>query len=884
MNRRGRGGAEPSSALPVPELIQGDWTSLVILTYSANLGFFETHLLRQLGRVPQRLILADDRRLAETFTRAAETGQRLANANRTYLAAPVRNARAAHAKVALLTTKTDGLLLIGSGNLSQDGYASSGELWHVYAYADGAPEHLGQFAAVRFLIDGIISREWIDPPAVELLHQVWAETPWLAEQPSTAPLVRHNLDTPLVDAIAEAVTWPVQTLTVHAPFFDPEAQALASLLDRLRPRRLRVLLTRDTSVDIEALRTAVTRPRLDVSFLQATVTDAPRTFLHAKFIHAVGADREVMLTGSANLSRSALLLTANGGNLELGVIETRPRGGFDAVYRPLTLSPIADIAALDLSYDTTAEAQPPVDVPVLLWSEIARGSLTLVFDRQVDTAGLTLIGPDGTPLTPLAVHADGKTIRLDLNGTDLDQVAGGGPLEVGVVHDGQVHEPRPTWPYHTETLKGRLGRASQNTLLAQSGTLPGTDSELFELLQQLEQTLIFDPISAWKVARPTDPVHPIDGDEQPALRWVDLDWERIRRHPRYAGYHHFGRKLSLPPTDVQVVLASIAARLSDFGTQLVTNGEADSDDVVGEVELGHESAQTATETQEHGDGDDEPPDELDRRRLSVSARTRRAFNRFVARLAAAVRDPQFQDALGPIIAVQNAVIFNHLLRQLLQKHAVDLRYAVEAQLAVWTLLWGTGTETGLLASLQGDERHAADQILIETQTRRTVVGALSDLAEYDVDEELAIALRHQVQYLLVDPIFNFESRVVAAAAPDPTQAAALLANLRWLAAPSTDHDATTEVLAPWDLPPTAARWEQTKVRRSTPGGREAREEYVHVLELASPVAGLTTEAARAALARLVTYADVAGWGLDYFRIRFATGRDVCFWDARVGQG
>src|SRR5205085_8781285 len=139
-------------------------------------------------------------RLAETFREAARTGQRLHRANRTYLAAGVRNNRAAHAKAVLLVAPSRGRLLVGSGNLGHDGYATGGELWHVYEYSDQDPRHVAQFAVLRSLVDGICERGWLDPPVVDLIHQVWGCAPWLPDrtptQPATQPALHHNLTRP----------------------------------------------------------------------------------------------------------------------------------------------------------------------------------------------------------------------------------------------------------------------------------------------------------------------------------------------------------------------------------------------------------------------------------------------------------------------------------------------------------------------------------------------------------------------------------------------------------------------------------------------------------------------------------------------------------------
>jgi len=126
--------------------------------------------MSQLAQVPLRIILADDQQLAFTL---GEGGQKLVSAiaspTRRTSQPPIRHPRAAHGKLMLLLGPESGRLIVGSGNLGYDGYASPGELWHVFAYSDDQPQHLNEFAAARSFIDGLASRQLIDPPVVELL-------------------------------------------------------------------------------------------------------------------------------------------------------------------------------------------------------------------------------------------------------------------------------------------------------------------------------------------------------------------------------------------------------------------------------------------------------------------------------------------------------------------------------------------------------------------------------------------------------------------------------------------------------------------------------------------------------------------------------------------
>src|SRR5262249_8495875 len=112
--------------LRVPEALTGPYEHALICTYGAPLTFYEQDLWRKLGRARNRIVLADQIRLAETLVEAADAGTRLRHLNIDYVASPITSPHAAHAKLVLLAGPDAGLLLVGSGNLGIDGYASQG--------------------------------------------------------------------------------------------------------------------------------------------------------------------------------------------------------------------------------------------------------------------------------------------------------------------------------------------------------------------------------------------------------------------------------------------------------------------------------------------------------------------------------------------------------------------------------------------------------------------------------------------------------------------------------------------------------------------------------------------------------------------------------------
>ena len=864
--------------LVVPEMLQGEWTSMVILTYGASIGFFESRLLRQLAQVPTRLVLADQLSLQGTLDRAGSSGQRLAQLNRTYVIAPIRHPRAAHAKAILLTNETAGRLLIGSGNLGQDGYATPGELWHVWEYGDADPQHLPCFSAFRHLVDGLSRRSLTDAPVNELLDQVWSDASWITDAIDASSPVRHNLDQALIEQLAAAAPHKVKELTVYAPFHDADCAALSELINRLSPARVHVLLSEATSIRASALGKILLPLGKRGRVSMVRVANDPSTYIHAKWVHVVGVSSELLLTGSANLSRAALLRSSDQGNIELGVLQTRGAGEFADLYAPLRLTAVSDIDGLKLKFHKPPPTPEPAEAPRLLWAQLEGDRLSLHFDRPVNGDSVRVRGFEGGWFNLTHVRTVDGPVTIKLAHADWPEVTAGGPMSVSILTaDGSEVDAGTIWPYHVDALRDRLGRAAGREALKAVGKIPEADEEVYALLQQLEQSLIFDIRSAWRTAHPA--AKPADDEpESQSGRWADIDWDRVRRSGRYSSYHYRTRA-ALAPTDIQLILTSISRQLHDAvgsapaAPVLTTATEDDS-------ELGATSREQASSSID--DEEEEPDwDEIERRHVPLSTRTRQAFGRFIDRYAEALGRQDFLDALGKTVAAHNAAIFNHLLFQLIQRDAVDLGKGIRALLATWRLLWGANGNDGLVATLQGDEEEAIPPVLAEAKARETALRALAYLAEFELERDLLAGLRSATHFLLTEPSFGFGEELVRSAAPSRTAAQALLDGLRWSGSSYTRAQVATEMARCLGLPAQEAQWTEVRVMRP-PRRSESPESC---LEVFAPVEALTSKRVEQALGELFIWCSLAHMDLDYYRLRFhGNGVSVGVWDHAERRG
>lgn len=862
--------AGPHRAIVLPELLQGQWTTGVICTYGADLAFFETRLLSQLAQIPLRIVMVDDVRLASTLNEAARTGQRHRLANRAYVAAPVRHPRSAHAKLILLLGPSNGLVIVGSGNLGYEGYAAPGELWHVFAYSDERPDHLNELAAVRAYLDELIARDLIDRPVADLLRTAWGQATWLPPSPTESTAVTTNLTRAILDQLRDAVASPVDELIAHAPFHDADCAALRELIQSFTPKRVRLLLTDATSAEPKAIADVLAEAKSAI-VEKVQVKTERAAYIHAKWVHLIHSDSETLLTGSANLSRSALLRDAGTGNIEIGVISSGGRGDFAHLYEQLMATPVKDLSKLNISYQSGLnDDAEPVTHPVVLWSRIDGMSLTLVFDQALlGGTAIDLLDHAGNTVTITAIDLDEDCARVRLAKESAERIAEGGAVQVKL--DADDEQISVTWPYQLAHLRARLDKATQRDHLPRLGDLPEQDGELYELLQELDQTLIIDRTSVWRITKPAEPTPPASGDEDTWIRLEDLDWERVRRDPRYGGYFTRSRSAALPPTDIQIVLAAIAGRLGEIGVNGPETGGELNDD------LAREGDATSSDAEESEAAENELEDDLTRRRLPISTRTRMAFDRFVRRYAAALDDTAFIDELGPIPATTNAAVFNHLLIRLLEREAVTPNVAVDAQVKTWRFLWGDGQRPGVTAALDQETVEAARKVIDDSGARATTLRGIA--ASFDsVHDATALAFTTIIRHLLCDAEFGLDVDLLVDASGPPTGANRLL-DILFQASRMSSVEILELVVAPYGLSRFAAEWRPQRVRR------EGRDFQSMTLVITTTVEGLAPDLAQEMLGRVAVAAYYAGLDTNYVRIRFeGNGMAVALWDDDAGSG
>lgn len=702
----------PQAELRLPELLRGPWDHAVLLSYGIDLPFFERALARQLPPTCRNRILLGDERTYLASCDAYARGGLVRSANRTYIAEPILRRSHSHAKVILLASPTAGRLLIGSGNISRQGFASGGELFTRYDYGQAGDDTLAEFVAVRTLLERLRDDGLLTAPAAWHIDRLLEETGWLyGVVVGAAPRLRHNLDRSFADQLEAAIGGRrVEELVVMAPFFDEELVALRTLISRLHPGRTTVLVQQGrTSIDPDALERVRTTSSGSLSV--RPVERLPhRPWIHAKLILARTTSGDVCLQGSANISVAALS-TGTEANLEVVNLLSSHRGAFDAVLGDLNIGEaVEDLALLELGYRSSDIDDPLTEAGwQLTAAEWLDEVLEVRFRGELPSLDGATVESAGNTLAMEVIRLNTGSFTAHLYYSHGGRAAGITPIRLNLA-DGGVSNG--IFPADRGALSDALELGvDSGEKLARIGDIGLDDDELEQLLQELEATLVLDRRSVWQLAGRPLPPDDDDQPDEPHINYADIDYEMLRSHPKMQQYLRSGG-IGQPRSRLQIVLNAITAAFADLSA-------ADAAAAIADAANAHQQGDAASGTTEQ-DEDEERP----RRRWAVRTRFNVLFRNFVRRFLRGLGSQPFQELAGPAVLVRNYVVFLHLLSCLAEREWIDQSFVIDRIGRTLALFWGDSATPGYIARLEPDERDELLKVIRELHSDARLIATL----------------------------------------------------------------------------------------------------------------------------------------------------------------
>jgi len=723
--------------LVLPEALAGHWTDCLILTYGAELTFFEHYLWRQFPASCRRKVILMDGRQYRAACETLADRRLLRYVNQRYVVGGVEHHLVAHAKVILLTAEDRGRLLVGSGNLGMQGYASGGELFTTYDFSPDAADAAPAFHAVRELLEHMVSADLVIAPVQTYLWQVLDSAPWLRGlgRSGLGP-VRHNLEESFLTQVEREVAGEgVEELWVMSPFFDERVEALRQLLRLLAPRSVRVLLQRNASVDGSGLARVLREHGGDseVLLVRRTAIGASDVgYLHAKLLLLKLAERAVCLQGSANLSQAAMLLPASTGNIELCNLHSGARDEFDHLVNEVLIGEFPDWhERLAFRQDAPEdERRTRDDAFLVVGAELSANTISIHANRSLAAAEPSYVEVDepylpSSILGPLAWDDTVPVATLAL--TDEQTALFSRPVAVRVLWSEASKRLRsnPMYVVCRDLLDNEFRLRSHLDRFRGVTDLDVDDKELEELVRWLGETLVLgreDLRTSWRSPGRDVPANSTEEGSQgsASLRYEDVDYEAVRSHPRVRQYLSRAGLRSHDQTPIEVLMASVLGHVQAMSGRVVAT---------------HSTIGSA-ESVAFGSGADDD-DELAEAEIHVARsrsrgrRIRDAFKRLVRRYLDGVESSRFRELIGPVVMTKNYVFFTHLLLELAKKEwfEEELEFVLDAFVRLWRAFWGTQGVQGYFAALPTDGQDEVRSQLLATKGNTLLLGAMTRMSQ-----------------------------------------------------------------------------------------------------------------------------------------------------------
>ncbi len=747
--------------LELPEEFKGRWENALIMTYGLDIPFFESALLSQFrSSCRNKIILADGEKYLEACANYAESGL-VRHMNQRYLAEGIFCPQAAHAKLIMLTNAEEGCLLVGSGNLGLQGYASRGELFTRYEYNVEQQETLAAFRIAIQLVEGLGSRGFISDAAIRYFRRMLTATPWLykSTDESWRP-VRHNLLQSFIDQlVGEVGDEPVEELLILSPFYDEEAVALAELLERLKPAQC-TLLVQDgvTSVKPEALRRVIDASTAQCQVRVFSGMEEPNEYFHAKLYLLKLADRAICLQGSPNLSQVAMRWPVAQGNVEIANLLTGVRDAFDYLFDSLQIEPeIGDLDTLALSFQKDPkERESEAAGWRLLSGEWHGDELTLRVKGKAPNliGGFLNIGGQLFSMELVGQNERQLTVQVDDGVARLLQYPV--PVKVQLSDAEDAFVSNPIFVCNRGSLDSYIEATDESDeKIAGVGGLDLDDEELEQLVGELEAHMVIDRRSVWQLASGRLPSTSEHADGAIRIDYSDIDYDMLRQHPKIRQYGASRQPRGAHSRSrLQIILSSI----TDHFQGLVDYSAGGSLPTVDKLLLEESEAQTEEEREQEETA-------RQKRRKTREQRLRNIFKHFIRRYLWGLRSSDFRELVGHQVMADNYIIFAHLLWSLSKKEwfESEAKFLIESLLRTWGFFWGSEGQVGYCHSLPEE---ASAEVLVwvrEHHADAQVLAALFHCALISKQkdfQELRLELRDFWRHLIHAESFPIQNEVI----------------------------------------------------------------------------------------------------------------------------
>lgn len=443
-------------------------TTAVVLTHNIDFVFAQAILVSRLRRAgaPRLTIFADAGCAAGSYGRQSEMATLVGRAFRV-VPVDLGGMRRFHPKAIFLAGPTGASLAVGSGNLTHGGWSGNREIWTYldFPIGDGGPA----IAAFRDYLSEVCDLSGVADAVRQTVLEPFETEKWAPTLPEPGGLLTLPADTPLMDRLLGQLHDQPTSFDVLAPYYDAEGAAAAELARRMdAPMRL---LVQHGKVGLSSSAAAALPPNARV--VGVTPLGKIRQTIHAKLYAARYSNEVVLIAGSANCSRAALL-SRRDGNAELMAVSRLSPESYEELLTGIDIS----AEPPDLPATAPNDEFDAIDAPLvrILSASYEIGTLTLhcAFSNHPAPSQLTVVLESGRHTGHL--NSSGRFV--------LDVAEPGGRVLVELDTTDRLVRSAPMWIDHEAELRiGRPEHGVQAKLASNAGLISSDGLiEIFTLM------------------------------------------------------------------------------------------------------------------------------------------------------------------------------------------------------------------------------------------------------------------------------------------------------------------------------------------------------------------------------------------------------------------
>lgn len=318
--------------------------SCILTTFSFDFYFFEMKAMKWLRSCGVRNInvFIDGYYYSELMQQVTGEEMQLTTGYSLY---PVFQKSIFHPKIWMLFGDKEGLLIVGSGNLTNSGNGNNDEIWGAFHFDIRSTENAPIFSAAWNYLS-ILSSNVKGQMNEKTTRWIVEHSQWLNELPKVIPFqfsdtsqkekvaFLFNSDTSSIwEELSKHISnETVIEITCISPFYDSNGKALQEMKSLFPAAEINVVLDESglipSSMQVNKRFTFYDWRDAGVSKVQYAKSENAKSKLHAKIIHFKTKSREEFcLFGSANVTSKGLGLAGKYSNAEVSLLIQSEKGG-----------------------------------------------------------------------------------------------------------------------------------------------------------------------------------------------------------------------------------------------------------------------------------------------------------------------------------------------------------------------------------------------------------------------------------------------------------------------------------------------------------------------------------------------------------------------------